>query len=238
MWFIWKAGYANKHTINLCSFTFFPLRRFFHHRLTLWCKTHQQPQSWYVNLTCQTGGMLRASIVTQFPWWEVTVFMREWKTWCTSSEIICCGITHSLLSNDYMVQLPLGSQLPWSKAGLKRARNGNRRTHTPCCHKAGLSSNQTLAIKNWLTTTSAFPLWSLMPKGWEIWCQAILLIDKKSPPVLCSNSNKKVTTSNAAIPLLWNRCSGLLLFVFIYYQALLLGRQNSWTVMCTDPSSI
>lgn len=100
MWFIWKAGYANKHTINFCSSTFFPLQRFFLHRLTLWCKTHQQPQSWYVNLTCQTGGMLRASIATQFPWWEMTVFMWEWKTWCTSSQTICCGITHSLLSND------------------------------------------------------------------------------------------------------------------------------------------
>lgn len=30
----------------------------------------------------------------------------------------------------------------------------------------------------------------------------------------------------------------VLLFAFIYFQALLLGRQISWTVMCTRPSSI
>lgn len=29
----------------------------------------------------------------------------------------------------------------------------------------------------------------------------------------------------------------VLLFVFIYFQVLLLGRQNSSTVMCTNPSS-
>lgn len=30
----------------------------------------------------------------------------------------------------------------------------------------------------------------------------------------------------------------VLLFVSVYFQVLLLGRQNSWTVLCTNPSSI
>lgn len=119
MRFIWKAGYANEHTINFCSSTFFPLRRLFFHCLTLWCKMHQQLRSWYVNFTCQTEGMLRTSIAEQFPWWEKTIFMQGWKTWFTNSWAICCGIIWSLLAFDqlllYMVQLSFGKhRLPAS----------------------------------------------------------------------------------------------------------------------------
>lgn len=28
------------------------------------------------------------------------------------------------------------------------------------------------------------------------------------------------------------------LFVFIYFQVLLFGRRNSWTALCTNPSSV
>lgn len=119
MQFIWKADYANEHTINFCSSTFFPLQRLFFLRLTLWCKTHQQPRSWYVNFTCQTEGMLRTSIAELFPWWEETVFTQGWKTWFTNSRAICCGIIRSLLALDqlllYTVQLSFGKhRLPAS----------------------------------------------------------------------------------------------------------------------------
>lgn len=119
MQFIWKADYSNEHTINFCSSTFFPLQRLFFHHLTLWCKMHQQPRSWYVNFTCQTGGMLRTFIAEQFPWWEKTRFMRGWKTQFTNSRTICCEIIRSVLASDqlllYTVQLSFGKhRLPAS----------------------------------------------------------------------------------------------------------------------------
>lgn len=74
-------------------------------------------------------------------------------------------------------------------------------------------------------------LTSKASQGGEVRCQTILLIDKKNPPVLCSNSNKKVASSDAAIPSLWNWCSGcgitFCLYLFpsiIAWQANLLDR--------------
>lgn len=118
--FIWKAGYANEHTINLCGSTFFfLLQRLFFRHLTLWCKMHQQARSCCVNFTCQTQGMLRTSIAEEFPWREKPIFMWGWKTWFTNSQAICFGIIWSLLALDqlivYMVQLCLGKhRLPAS----------------------------------------------------------------------------------------------------------------------------
>lgn len=158
-----KADYANEHTINFCSSTFFPLQRFLSHCLTLWCKTQEQLWSWYVNFTCQTEGMLRTSVAEQFPWREKTTFMSGWKIWFTSSQAICCGIIHWPLaaSSDCftLCNCPLAStgiQLPQPHTELKRARNGGRGIQTTCDQQAGLTSTQAPAFRAGLQQNQHF----------------------------------------------------------------------------------